>query len=113
MAKLPDEPDSATSQWFINLFDNSGPPNNLDTDNGGFTVFGTVSAAGMTTADAIVALPNYDASVLYGDAFATLPLIDYDVGVPEVEEPCDNPRDQAAAGFFGDSATIPPSPRRA
>ena len=56
MAKLPDEPDSATSQWFINLFDNSGPPNNLDTVNGGFTVFGTVSAAGMTTADAIAGL---------------------------------------------------------
>ena len=58
MAKLPDDPDSATSQWFINLADNSGPPNNLDTLNGGFTVFGTVSAAGMTTADAIAALPN-------------------------------------------------------
>jgi cyclophilin family peptidyl-prolyl cis-trans isomerase len=77
MAKLPDEPDSATSQWFINLFDNSGPPNNLDTINGGFTVFGTVSAAGMTTADAIVALPNFNASLLYGDNFATLPLIDF------------------------------------
>ena len=69
MAKLPDDPDSATSQWFINLIDNSGPPNNLDTVNGGFTVFGTVSAAGMTTADAIAALPNYDASLLYGGDF--------------------------------------------
>ncbi len=57
MAKLPTDPDSATSQWFINLADNSGPPNNLDTTNGGFTVFGVVSAAGMTTADAIAALP--------------------------------------------------------
>ena len=73
MAKLPDEPDSATSQWFINLVDSS----NLDTDNGGYTVFGTVSAAGMTTADAIAALPNFDASILYGDAFKTMPLIDY------------------------------------
>ena len=77
MAKLPDEPDSATSQWYINMFDNSGPPNNLDTVNGGFTVFGTISDAGMTTADAILALPNYDASLLYGPDFSTLPLIDY------------------------------------
>ena len=72
--KLPDDPDSATSQWFINLIDNSGPPTNFDTDNGSYTVFGTVSAAGMTTADAIVALPNFDASVVYGLAFRKLPL---------------------------------------
>ena len=86
MAKLPDQPDSATSQWFINLFDNSGPPNNLDTVNGGFTVFGTISAEGMTTADAIVALPNYDASGLYGLAdFATLPLIDYMSDYPRLK----------------------------
>ena len=85
MAKIPDEPDSATSQWFINLFDNSGPPNNLDTVNGGFTVFGTISAAGMTTADAIVALPNYNASLLYGGDFSTLPLIDYDSEFPRLK----------------------------
>ncbi len=72
MAKLPDDPDSATSQWFINLIDNSGPPNNLDTVNGGFTVFGTVSAAGMTTADAIGVVPIYDASSLYGADFSQL-----------------------------------------
>jgi cyclophilin family peptidyl-prolyl cis-trans isomerase len=81
MAKLPDQPDSATSQWFINLVDSS----NLDTDNGGYTVFGTVSAAGMTTADAIAALPNFDASILYGDAFTTLPLIDYDSEFPRLK----------------------------
>ena len=32
-------PNSATNQWFINLGDNSG---NLDSQNGGFTVFGRV-----------------------------------------------------------------------
>lgn len=82
MAKLPDDPDSATSQWFINLADNSGDPSNLDTVDGGFTVFGTVSATGMTTADAIADLPIYDASFFYGDAFTQLPLRNFSSGFP-------------------------------
>ncbi len=36
MAKVPGDPDSATSEWFINLADNI----HLDSDNGGFSVFG-------------------------------------------------------------------------
>lgn len=39
MAKRGDNPNSASSQWFINLSDNSG---NLNNQNGGFTVFGEV-----------------------------------------------------------------------
>jgi cyclophilin family peptidyl-prolyl cis-trans isomerase len=85
MAKLPDDPDSATSQWFINLADNSGPPSNLDTVNGGFTVFGLISTEGMTTADAIAALPIYDASGIYGLAFTELPLRNFSSGLPEVD----------------------------
>jgi cyclophilin family peptidyl-prolyl cis-trans isomerase len=85
MAKLPDDPNSATSQWFINLADNSGDPSNLDTVNGGFTVFGTVSAAGMTTADAIAALPVYNAGGIYGAAFTELPLRNFSSGLPEVD----------------------------
>ena len=85
MAKLPDDPDSATSQWFINLTDNSGPPNNLDTVDGGFTVFGTVSATGMTTADAIGAVPIYNASFLYGAAFTQLPLRDFSSDKPRLK----------------------------
>lgn len=53
MAKLGTDPDSATSQWFINLADNSA---NLDQQNGGFTVFATV-VEGMDVVDAIASLP--------------------------------------------------------
>ncbi|MEO8438812.1 MAG: peptidylprolyl isomerase [Spartobacteria bacterium] len=84
MAKLPTDPDSATSQWFINMADNGGEPANLDIINGGFTVFGTVSAAGMATADAIAAVPVYDASGLYGTAFMNLPLRNYTSGFPKL-----------------------------
>ena len=54
MAKLDGNPDSATNQWFINLVDNS----NLDTLNGGFTVFGVVLGDGMTIVDAVDNLPT-------------------------------------------------------
>ena len=70
MAKQPGNPDSATSQWFINLGDNSA---NLDGQNGGFTVFGQVSAEDMDIIDAIAALEVWNA----GAPFTNLPLIDY------------------------------------
>lgn len=71
MAKLGGDPDSATSQWFINLGDNS---ENLDNQNGGFTVFGQVIGEGMTVVDAIAALPVYNATQDLGGAFGDLPL---------------------------------------
>jgi cyclophilin family peptidyl-prolyl cis-trans isomerase len=57
MAKSSD-PNSATSQWFINLANNTG----LDdpANSGGFTVFGRVVGNGMSVADAINALPRYN-----------------------------------------------------
>ncbi|MGA9032179.1 MAG: peptidylprolyl isomerase [Sulfuricaulis sp.] len=85
MAKLPGNPDSATSDWFINLADNSA---NLDYQNGGFTVFGQVLNPGMNIVDAISILPRLDASNasvtcsiplcnLPISAFNTLPVINY------------------------------------
>ncbi len=58
MAKIDRQPNSATSQWFVNLVDNSGDPNNLDTQNSGFTVFGRVIFDGMSVFDAIAQLPR-------------------------------------------------------
>jgi len=56
MAKLSGNANSATSQWFINMGNNSA---NLDVQNGGFTVFGEVTAGGMAVLDAINALPTF------------------------------------------------------
>ena len=78
MAKLDGDPDSATSEWFFNLADNSA---NLDIQNGGFTVFGQVIGNGMDVVDAIVALPVWNA----GGAFTDLPLIDYS-GTGNIQE---------------------------
>ena len=63
MAKMDGDPNSATSQWFVNLADNSA---NLDSQNGGFTVFGRVIEPGMTVVDAISNLPVINANGLAG-----------------------------------------------
>jgi peptidyl-prolyl cis-trans isomerase A (cyclophilin A) len=68
MATVPGNPNSATCQWFINLIDNSSL---LDTQNGGYTVFGPVLGQGMNVVDAIVSLPRVNA----GSPFDTLPVI--------------------------------------
>ncbi len=70
MAKLGGDPNSATSQWFVNLADNSL---NLDAQNGGFTVFAQVLGDGMTVIDEVAALPRVNA----GGAFTDLPVKDF------------------------------------
>ena len=54
MAKLGGDPNSATSQFFVNINNNAA---NLDAQNGGFTVFGRIPEAGMIVVDRISALP--------------------------------------------------------
>jgi peptidyl-prolyl cis-trans isomerase A (cyclophilin A) len=74
MAKPGGDPDSATSQWFFNLADNSA---NLDFQNGGFTVFGQVLGNGMDIVDAITAVPTYDFTLI-NPSFTDLPLSGYE-----------------------------------
>jgi peptidyl-prolyl cis-trans isomerase A (cyclophilin A) len=76
MAKLGGNVNSATSQWFVNLANNGGPPANLDTTNGGFTVFGHVTGVGMTIVNAIAAVPIFN----LGSPFDSLPLRNYTSG---------------------------------
>ncbi len=72
MAKLGGDPDSATSQWFFNLGDNS---EELDIQNGGFTVFGElISEADAAVVDAIAALPIFDLTQDLGEIFSTVPI---------------------------------------
>ena len=71
MAKIGDDPDSATNQWFFNTVDNS---DNLDIQNGGFTVFGTVTS-GMNVVDAIEAAPIWDLDGDDSTLFNAVPIV--------------------------------------
>jgi cyclophilin family peptidyl-prolyl cis-trans isomerase len=72
MAKTSAGPDTATSQWFVNLADNSA---NLDNQNGGFTVFARVIGDGMQVADRIAALPRVNLD--NGGTFSSTPTIGF------------------------------------
>jgi peptidyl-prolyl cis-trans isomerase A (cyclophilin A) len=83
MAKTTN-PDSATSQWFFNLQDNSS---SLDdpSNSGGFTVFGEVlSEAEMAPVDAIAALPRPNLSQQLGPIFNEVPIIFDDPNIPVI-----------------------------
>jgi len=69
MAKLGGDPNSATSQWFFNLGDNSG---NLDNQNGGFTVFGEVTT-GLDVVDRLAAYTITN----QGGVFNEIPMQNY------------------------------------
>lgn len=71
MAKLGNDPNSATNEWFFNTANNAS---NLNNQNGGFTVFGRVAdAAGLAVMDRIAGVPIYNA----GSPFDSLPLQNY------------------------------------
>ncbi|MCW8998303.1 MAG: peptidylprolyl isomerase [Kangiellaceae bacterium] len=76
MAKLSGDPNSATSQWFFNLSNNS---ENLDRTNSGFTVFGEVTGNGMGIIDQIAGLDRYNFSSTSA-ALGELPLQNYTQG---------------------------------
>lgn len=66
MAKQAGDPDSATSQWFVNLDDNLA----LDSQNEGFSVFGKVLGEGMDVVDQLATANVYN----FGGGFSQLPL---------------------------------------
>ena len=76
MARLGGQADSASSQWFINIGDNSS----LDNVDGGFTVFGRVLDDGMDVVDAINAL--FTTTVFFDVVgnLADFPLINFSGG---------------------------------
>jgi cyclophilin family peptidyl-prolyl cis-trans isomerase len=69
MARMGGQTNSATSQWFVNLADNS----QLDSVDGGFTVFARVRGNGMSVFDQIAALPTYSLTNIRS-AFQEVPL---------------------------------------
>jgi peptidyl-prolyl cis-trans isomerase A (cyclophilin A) len=70
MAKAGNDPNSATSEWFFNLSNNSA---NLDTQNGGFTSFGQALGDGVRVMDVLGAQSTY----AFGGAFSSVPLYRY------------------------------------
>ncbi len=67
---------SATSQWYFNVDDNSSILN--PNTGGGYTVFGRVLGTGMTVLDAMAATQRFNA----GGTFNELPLRNYTTGLP-------------------------------
>ena len=85
LAKLSGNVNSGTDGFFFNLADNSS---NLDSQNGGFTVFGHVAGAGDATPSAGIDVMNaigsetvIDDSSAAGDDFSTLPVQSSSAGV--------------------------------
>ena len=71
MAKVGSNPNSATNQWFFNESDNNAA--NLDNQNGGFTVFGSLITNGLNVMDALAALPTIN----QGSPFDSLPVVNF------------------------------------
>ena len=75
MAKRSGQINSASSQWFINLKDNSGALDPVDSLGGGaYAVFGEVIEDGMNVVNAIADVPRCDTTLA---GFRELPMPDY------------------------------------
>jgi cyclophilin family peptidyl-prolyl cis-trans isomerase len=72
MAQSGSDPDSAKSEWFINLADNASLDSRVN-NAGPYTVFGKVVGNAMTVVDAIAAVKTYNAVA----PFDNLPLRNY------------------------------------
>jgi cyclophilin family peptidyl-prolyl cis-trans isomerase len=84
LAKIANQPNSGSNQFYFNLGNNS----NLNTDNGGYTVFGRVLGAGMTVVDTMANALTYDATAYYGNgALSDLPL--WNVNSDNIVQPND------------------------
>ena len=70
MAKAGYSPNSATSQWFVSLGANS---DNLDNQNGGFTVFGRLTRSTLSSAQ-LFGNTSYFPTFNYGGIYNELPL---------------------------------------
>ncbi len=81
MAKSEGNPNSATSEWFVNLTDNSAA---LNGQNGGFTVFGEV-VIGLNIVDTIARLPALNLASYMGAAFSEVPLLNYDTQIADTD----------------------------
>jgi peptidyl-prolyl cis-trans isomerase A (cyclophilin A) len=67
MAKKGGQPNSATSQWFINLSNNVSSLDENVQNSDGYTVFGQVLGDGMQVVDAIAALNIYPGGGAFGE----------------------------------------------
>lgn len=82
MAKLGGDPDSASSQWFVNLADNSAilDAGRSVNSNGGYSVFGRVTPSSMVSVDWVAAQRVVNAT----SPFDELPVVGWTPGTPVV-----------------------------
>lgn len=82
MARLGNQPNSATSQWFINMVDNTTVLGSGSSDGFPYTAFGKVVGRGMEAADRINQATNVNLSESLGGTFGEVPVFGWDGRAP-------------------------------